>query len=140
MHTNAIAFILYTICFWFAGACVLKYFFFMIQPEGALDLVFGWQNMLKKLYNGNKASQLLGKALGDCQMCTSFWFMPAWYGCYYLFCHWVLHHWVTDTIDTAGWYWTKVSLVNVIWYYVFHSIGAFTGLVTITKILTGKKK
>lgn len=101
---------------WFAGVCILKVFMQMIAPDGALDVVFGYQKLLGKLYSGNKFEQLLGKAIGDCQMCTAFWFMPVWYAAYAFVSNTVLDYWISSNI-----------LVNIIWYFVFHSIGAVIG-------------
>lgn len=113
-------FLLYSIIFLIAGGCSLWVFNQMIQPDGALDVVFGWQKMLAKLYNGGKWEQLLGKALGDCPQCMAFWFMPVWYGVYVVFMNVAIGYWITDTI-----------VGNIIWYVVFHSIGAVAGLVFI---------
>lgn len=100
----------------------------MIQPGGALDIVFGWQRMLEDLYGSDKRwKNLLGKALGDCQQCTSFWFMPLWYLCYYAFCKIVVNVWVTDGIDA----WWKIAFVNWLWMTVFWSIGAVFGLMVV---------
>lgn len=132
------SFLIVTVLFWLAGSCILKLFFFMIQQGGALDVVFGWQRMLNRLFNGNRRQQLLGKALGDCQMCTSFWFMPFWFICYYFFCKVVMHHWVTDSVS-GSFYWPKVIGINILWYWLFHAIGAMVGLVGLTKVLIKKK-
>lgn len=115
-----LTFLLYTVVFWFAGGCILWLFNLMIQPDGALDVVFGWQKMLAKLYNGSKWQQLLGKALGDCPQCTAFWFMPFWYGVYVLFMNVVIGYWITTSIGG-----------NIVWYIVFHAIGAVAGFVFI---------
>lgn len=114
MFTIAMLFLIYTLIMWFAGNCILKIFQQMTADGGALDVVFGWQKMLAKLYSGGKWAQLLGKALGDCPVCTAFWFMPFWFVVYYfmapIFVEWPI---------TGGW--------NIVWYFVFHSIGAVVG-------------
>ena len=131
-----ILFIIISVIFCLAATCMLKWFFTMIQPEGALDIAFGWQKMLQRLYNGSKWQQLRGKALGDCQMCTCFWFMPLWFAFYYIFSKLIVHYWITDALHVPNIfiYWLGVCLVNLSWYACFHSIGAMVGLVTLNKI------
>lgn len=117
-------FILITLLFLSAGACVLRLFFAMIQDGGALDVLFGWQKMLSRLYGSqSKFKNLLGKALGDCRQCTAFWFMPFWFLCYYAFCKLVLGYWVTDSLEK----WYAIGIVNYIWLAVFWSIGGVSG-------------
>jgi len=122
-------FILYTLIFWFAGNCILRIFHFAIQPEQALDMIFGWQRMLNNLYeSNNKALNLLGKALGDCQMCMSFWFMILWYWAYFF------------TIRSLGLWPFDGILTNIIWYIAFHSIGTVAGLFILGIKLKKKRK
>jgi len=78
---------------------------------------------LAKLYRGTKGQQLLGKALGDCERCMSFWFMPMWFIFYYLFCEHVMGIWITDRVDTT----VAAFFLNWLWFAVFQSIGATTG-------------
>ncbi len=109
---------------------MLKIFYVAIQEGQMLDLLFGWQKMLAKLYGSNKPwKNLLGKALGDCEMCTAFWFMPAWYALYWVMSRWVLHQFITDKVEHN----LAKILVGIVWYFVFHSIGAVYGLVTVIK-------
>lgn len=124
-----ILFLLFTLMFLVAGICILRIFMDMIQPGAALDIVFNWQKMLSRLYGGNKRQQLLGKALGDCAQCTSFWFMPLWFLCYYITCQLVLNFWVSDVVDTffGG------VFISWVWYAVFHSLGAFFGFLNLRK-------
>lgn len=125
-----LTFLLYTLIMWLAGNCILYLFMQMIQPEGALDVVFGWQKMLAKLYESpSKGKQLLGKALGDCQMCTAFWFMPVWFCLYWLLSRLVIHYFITDEVQAIGW---KV-VVFFVWYMVFHAVGAMSGLLALIK-------
>lgn len=126
---HLLTFLLYTAIFMVAGLCILSTFYAMQAEGGALDVVFGWQKMLNRLYNGNKAQQLLGKALGDCQQCTSFWFMFLWFFAYWGFCRLVLGWYITDV---AGW-WLWKGIIGFIWYSVFHSIGAVSGLFSLLK-------
>jgi hypothetical protein len=128
---NMLIFLLWTIIFWMAGNCVLKIFYIAIQEGQMLDLLFGWQKMLANLYGSKQQwKNLLGKALGDCEMCTAFWFMPAWYALYWLMSKIVLHQFITDRVEHLL---SKV-LVGVVWYLVFHSIGAICGLLSLTKL------
>lgn len=122
---NVLSFIIISLLFLIAGNAMLKIFFEMIQSGGALDIVFGWQKMLERLYGSTKKwKQLLGKALGDCERCTAFWFMPFWFICYYAFSNLVLHRWITTGLD-AIW---AICLINWIWLSLFWSIGAQWGL------------
>lgn len=68
---------------------MLRLFFIMIAEGGALDVVFGWQDMLGRLYGGNKFQKLLGKALGDCKQCTSFWMAVPWFFTYWSFSYYI---------------------------------------------------
>lgn len=135
-----LVFLIATIMFLATGNGILKIFFDMIQPGNALDIVFGWQKMLANLYRSeNKFKQLLEKALGGCEKCTAFWFMPLWFFCYYFFMKNVAGVWVTDFITIKGfWYWFSVCLVNWVWYCNFHTIGANGGHILLT--LLKKKK
>src|ERR1700761_4547425 len=112
-------FLLYTIMFWFAGNCLLKIFHFAIQPGQILDKAFHWQNMLNDMYGSKKSwKHNLGKALGDCEMCMSFWGMFLWYWCYFIFLH-TLGAWYLGNIENIG----LNILCNIIWYILFQSIG-----------------
>ena len=122
---SAIAFFLFTIIMWFAGNCILKLYHTAIQKGQILDQIFNWQNMLADLYASEKTwKNNLGKALGDCPTCFAFWFMPIWYVVYILLGK-KLEIWL---INGIGW--------NILWYIVFHSIGAVVGL---SFLLTKKK-
>lgn len=123
-----LVYLIYTLFFIAAANCSLRILYEMIQPEGLLDIVFGWQKMLSKLYGGNKAQQLLGKALGDCMRCMSFWYMPMWYVFYYLFCEHVMGIWITDNVTST----IATFFVNWLWLAVFWSVGAQTGFLLLT--------
>lgn len=118
-----LTFLLYTLLFIAASNFSLRILWEMIQPEGALDQVLGWQKLLARLYRGNKAQQLLGKALGDCERCMSFWYMPMWFVFYYLFSKNVMQVWITDGLEGNA----AIFFVNWLWLAVFWSIGATTG-------------
>lgn len=132
-----ILFLLISAIFCASASCALWWFFAMIRPDGALDIVFDWQAMLQRLYNGSKWQQLRGKALGDCHMCTCFWFMPLWFILYYAFSRLVVHCWITDSIESCNpiLYWLAVSVINITWYACFHCLGAMIGFATINKLL-----
>lgn len=118
-----LTYLLYTLLFIAAANFSLRILWEMIQPDGALDIIFGWQKLLARLYKGNKAQQLMGKALGDCERCMSFWYMPMWFVFYYLFCEHVMGIWITDNVagDVATFF------LNWLWLAVFWSVGATTG-------------
>ena len=66
--------LIYTLVFVFAQGTFIFFFMKMIAPNGMLDVLFKWQRMLEWCFGHKyKAVQLLGKALGDCDMCTCFW-------------------------------------------------------------------
>ncbi len=125
-------FILITIMFLIAGNGIVKIFFEMIRPGGALDVVFKWQKMLNKLYaKQTKVSLLLENALGGCERCFTFWFMPFWFICYFIVTRFAFHVWITDWCNSL-----LISiLINIIWYGVFHILGAMCGflLLKLTK-------
>ncbi len=115
-------FLLFSLIMWFAGNCILRLFFIAIQTGQILDQLFKWRSMLDNLYASDKAwENNLGKALGDCQICFSFWFMPIWFILYALLGN-ALNIWAING------YW------NILWYVVFHSIGAIVGLGSLIKI------
>lgn len=123
-------FLIITILFIAAGIGALSIFYAMIQEGGALDLVFGWQKMLDRLYRSEKKSaRLLENALGGCQRCTAFWFMPVWYLCYALVSKCAFHVWITSRVHN----WALVIIINVIWYALYHIIGAMAGYKALLK-------
>lgn len=136
---NLLAFLITTVLFIIAGNGIVKIFFEMIQDGGALDVLFGWQKMLAKLYaKEKKTSQLLEKMLGGCERCFSFWFMPTWFFTYCLTSKYAFHMWVTDAITHSGfWHWALICFVNWTWYCLFHAVGAQGGYFLLSKF---KKK
>lgn len=69
-----IYFLIFTLLFWAAHSAGLFYFINMIQEGGALDTLLNYQNLLRRLYASPKLwKNYLGKVLGDCHLCTSFW-------------------------------------------------------------------
>ncbi len=148
---NLLIFLIVSLMFLLAGNGILKIFFEMIKTGQALDIVFGWQNMLikfyelsqppfgKKLSSKNKLYSFLEKSLGGCERCTSFWFMPLWFIIYYLMSKFVFHVWLTDNIHAVGFlHWLAICLINWTWYCVFHTLGADSGHFILTKLF--KKK
>lgn len=138
-----LAFILLTISSITAGNIILKIFYEMIQSGGGLDIVFHWQKMLENFYakgaNGNKFYMWLEKALGGCERCTSFWFMPIWFMCYYLVSKCVFHVWITDFITISGfWKCPLIVITNWFWYSLFHAIGSQGGFYILTKLFKRK--
>lgn len=117
-----LTFFIYTIIMWLAGNCIAQLYFTAIQKGQVFDELFGWQDMLADLYASEKKwKNYLGKALGDCQICFAFWFMPFWY-MLYVSMGTTLGIWA---IKGIGW--------NIAWYFIFHSIGAIFGLLFIIK-------
>lgn len=125
---HLLTFILLTLIFWFAGNAVLKILFVMIQRGGAIDIMFNWQDRLDKWYDkasrGSKWYKWLHDALGGCQMCTSFWIMPAWFTVYAVFTKLVFGWFITDYVHS---FIAKV-FVGWVWFIVFWSVGAILGL------------
>lgn len=133
-----LTFLLFSLLCIASGNLVLKFFFEMSKTGGALDIMFGWQAMLERLYAKGSLQNKSAKfymwaesALGGCEKCTSFWFMPLWYICYYITSKFGFHMWVTDGIQN----WGLIIFVNWFWYSIFHSIGAATGYFTLIKLL-----
>lgn len=116
---------LYFLLFVAASNFALRIIYEMIQHDGAIDVIFGWQKILAKLYRGNKAQQLLGKALGDCERCMSFWFMPIWFFAFYLFAKYVMGVWFTDHLTSTVAIWG----VNWLMFAAFQSVSATTGFI-----------
>lgn len=114
-----------------AGNAILKIFFIAIQEGQILDMAFGWQRILKDLYASDKKwKNLLGKAMGDCQLCVSAWFMNVWTIAYYFFSKMVFHYYPTYEVKSIG---AKI-FVFVIWTLAFHSIGIVMGLSSLIKL------
>jgi len=130
-----LTFLLLTIMFLLAGNGIVKIFFEMIQDGGALDVVFGWQKILKKLYaKESKVAHLLESMLGGCKRCFSFWFMPTWFLFYCITSKYAFHIWITDLITHSGfWHWVIICLTNWTWYCMFHALGAEGGYFILTK-------
>lgn len=137
-----LAFILLTILSIIAGNAMLKVFFEMTKSGGGLDVMFGWQKMLERLYSKGSMQNKPAKfymwaenALGGCERCTSFWFMPLWFACYYIVSKYVFHVWITDDLHN----WALIIFVNWFWYSMFHSVGALSGYMALTKLLKKKE-
>lgn len=116
--------------FCLAGCCIIKWFSFMIQSGGMLDVLFGYQRMLNSLYNGNIYQQLFGKAIGDCQMCMCFWFSVIWYWFFYGFCKFHLNIWVTDFVFTHF----AIAFLNITAFLLFQPICGMLCFFTLTKL------
>lgn len=129
-------FIIISLLFVAAGNIALKTLYKMIQPDGALDVMFGWQNKLDKWYGksqaGSKFHRWLHDAMGGCAMCTSFWFMPIWIIFYIGFCKIVLGWFITDYAQSL----IGKCFVAFTWLMILQFIGSSTGLL----LLMFKKK
>lgn len=124
-----LSFLLLTVFFAVAQMAALWLFHRMIAPGGMFDILFGWQKMLERLYGGKTWQQLLGKALGDCEMCTAFWFQVPWYVLYFLFCRLTIDYFPTDH--------TQYAVVKVViflaWMIPFNSVNAITGMMSLIR-------
>lgn len=130
-----LVFLLYTIVFWASGSAIIKLFFKAIQRGQLLDQLFGWADMLERLYASDRRwKNNLGKALGDCQMCTSFWFTFLWFWVYYFFSRNVLHYFITDEVNS---FILKIA-VFIVWIIAFNSLSTTIGLF-ILQLKTKKK-
>lgn len=105
--------LIYTIIFILAHGSFMFFFFKMIEPGGALNVVFGWQKLLDYTYGHKyKAVELIGKALGNCEMCTCFWFSGISFFIYRLLA-------INLNLYTIqGWY-------VLIWWWVYWGLAAF---------------
>lgn len=105
-------FIIFTLLFWGAQSAALFFFLQMTKEGQLLDILFGWDKMLNKLYNSEKKwKNLLEKALGGCNICTAFWMSPICFALYCLFAH-SLGIWVISGV-----------LPNLIWFWAYWVIG-----------------
>lgn len=124
-----VTFALVTLFFAFAQMAALWLFQRMIARDGLLDQLFGWQKMLDNLYGGKKWQQLLGKALGECEMCTAFWFQFPWYALYFGFCKVGIGFFVTDWADN----WVAKIFLFLAWMIPFNSVNAITGMMSMIR-------
>lgn len=129
-------FLIITLIYIIAEVAALKWFYLLIQQGAPIDILFkfisgtSYQEMLKNLYGSEKIwKNNLGKALGDCEMCLSFWLPPICFICYALLCRLVLHYWITDEVKS----WTAIVFVNFIWYVAIHGICALLGWAALIK-------
>lgn len=101
---QVLIFILFTIVIMFANVGLNKFVWMLIQPE---QLLGKWQNVLDKLYASESPSiQLLGKLLGNCEMC--FYHLWAIIG-------FVLYNIVARNLGAyliTGW-------ANIAWYFFY---------------------
>lgn len=129
-------FLIISVFYLLAEVAALRLFFFLIQEGSPIDVLWRWitgrgyQDMLKDLYASNKKwKNNLGKAIGDCEMCLSFWFPPVCFIVYAIFCRLVLHYWITDEVTVIP----GACFVNFVWYICLHSISAFMGWIILLK-------
>lgn len=101
-------FIIYTILFWLANACVLFILHVAIQPGQMFE---AWGD---KLIDWDRRGKLfLSKAGGLCEMCYSFWFSLILSPVYVYFVHEL---------------WTFGIVVSIIWFIIYHSIATVSTL------------
>lgn len=119
-------FFLYTVFYLIGLSCGIKIFHLSIQPEQALDMIFGWQKMLNYLYESqSKLKNLLGKALGDCEKCMSFWASVI---------ATIIYRFTIPNWEIKG------ALANMAWLIVFHSICTILSLFIITQLFSKRIK
>lgn len=140
MLTN---FLILTIIFFFAENCMTKLFLEMIKKDAPIDIFWkfltkrSYQDMLADLFATNIPWKMnLGKAIGDCPMCTTFWIQLIWFPIYALFTYSVLHFWISSPIHNIF----LIIIINIIWYCVFHSIGAIIGRIQLISLKQKYKK
>lgn len=104
--------LIYTIVFILAHGGMMYFFFRMIEPGGALDIIFSWQKLLDYTYGHKyRIVELIGKILGNCEMCTCFWLSFFSFFVY----RWLALYLNLYTID--GWY-------VLIWAWVYWGLSA----------------
>lgn len=133
-----INFILISAIFIIGGNLTVKLIYSAMQPDGFLDEMFGYQELLDKWYgkaaNGSKFHLFLHNAFGGCPKCTAFWFQPLWMTAYYFFCRSVIGWFITDTVDSL----LGKLFVCILWLWILQVIGAMVGLFFI--LIKNKKK
>lgn len=120
-----LVFAIVTILFWLFGVAFSRFMLKAIGAEQFIDVLFGWQKMLDRMYgSNNKYVRLFEKFLGGCDMCFMH-HMTIWvFAMYAVFCHLVLDLWVSDFVNSFA---AKIA-VNIIWYLVFVVIGWFLSM------------
>lgn len=114
--------LLYSLLFLAANVAMGRFALLAVAPENMLDILFGWQNMLNRMWSSkNKLVKLLEKMLGGCNMCLLHMVSIMSYIMYAVCLNIVGHAWITDYVSGSVW---KV-VINIIWYIVFVSIGWF---------------
>lgn len=114
--------LLYSLLFLAANVAMGRFALLAVAPENMLDILFGWQSMLNKMWESkNKIVKLLEKMLGGCNMCLLHMVSIVSYIMYYIASTKIGHVWVTDYVTGSIW---KV-VINIIWYIVFVSIAWF---------------
>lgn len=136
-------FLLLTLFFYFAENCLTTLFLEMIKKDAPIDILWkfltghSYQDMLANLFDSDKKwKQNLGKAIGDCPMCTVFWIQLIWYPVYFLFTWCILHWWISTSVHNI---FLKI-VINFIWYIVFHCIGAIWGRIKVINLQRKIKK
>ena len=118
-----LTFIFYTIIFLLAIPSAIKIWHFAIQGGQALDLLFGYQKWLDRLYSSPSIiKNILGKMMGNCVMCMSFWASLIGTSIYFIF---MINQncWAVD-----GW------INGAIWLLVFNFLCTILSVYFITKL------
>lgn len=127
-----LTFFLYTILFWIAGGCFARYYFLAIQHGKILDVLFGYQNMLERLFSKGGKWRLIENMLGGCEMCYCSFAALLWFAPYVMFTYTVGNVWLPfGSIGAA-------IAVNLIWGLVYTSIQFNLNLLFVTGKLFNK--
>lgn len=111
-------FLVFTAIFLIANIGMGKFMLIAISPEQMFDKIFGWQDMLNRLYGGGKFQQLAGKFLGNCETCFLHFISIINFVFYFVFMIVGLHKWVCE-ISNSWQFW----VITIIWYFVYVIIG-----------------
>lgn len=113
--------LLYTVMFVLAQGTFMFFFLKMIENGGALDVIFRWQKMLDYMYGHKyKAIDLLGKALGICDMCCCFWLSGLSF---------FVYRWLAVSLDI----YTINGWGILIWCWMYWGLSAFYSYWFVTK-------
>lgn len=121
-------FLLYTILAWLANACLIKILHTSIQPGQWLDSLLHWQQRLQQWDMEGKV--FLAKAGGYCELCFSHLLTAAGFWVYVWFMNSVMGAWISDGLHHI----LPALLANILWYFVYVSIGTNLSLYFIVKL------
>lgn len=76
--------LIYSLGFLLAYMGFIKFLWVAMQDGQMFDMLFGFSKFRDYLYTKGNIGQLIEKALGGCEQCTSFWWAWIWCVPYYL--------------------------------------------------------